>query len=226
MKNYIQIAGVHDSTDADVLVTAGVDAIGFPLRLYIHNPYLSEESAKKIIHRLHSHVKPVLITYLERSEEIVNFCNYLGVHWVQLHGDTPVKEVTRLRNKTSDFFIIKSLVISNDNLTQLEKAVEEYSPYVDAFITDTYDSSTGAKGATGRTHDWDISRKLVGLSERPVILAGGLHGGNISAAIRIVRPAGVDVHTGVKDKQMRNDPHRVSQFITTARKAFNKETIS
>jgi phosphoribosylanthranilate isomerase len=51
------------------------------------------------------------------------------------------------------------------------------------FITDTFDPSTGASGATGKTHDWDISKSLVQLSPKPVILAGGLNAENVYEAI-------------------------------------------
>jgi len=66
-------------------------------------------------------------------------------------------------------------------------------------ITDTFAPETGAAGATGRTHDWSVSRRLVELSERPVLLAGGLTAENVRRAILEVRLAGVDVHTGVEN---------------------------
>jgi phosphoribosylanthranilate isomerase len=58
MKNYTQIAGVHDIADAEIIVSSGSDAIGFPLRLDIHNPYLSESSAKRLF--TFSKIKPLL----------------------------------------------------------------------------------------------------------------------------------------------------------------------
>ena len=69
-------------------------------------------------------------------------------------------------------------------------------------------------------HDWAISRRLVELSTRPVILAGGLTAANVGPAIAAVRPAGVDVHTGVEDKNGRKDPHLVTRFVHEARRAF------
>ena len=223
MKNYTQIAGVHDIADAKIIVSSGSDAIGFPLRLDIHNPYLSESSAKEIIHFLKDKATPVLITYLDKADEIIEFCSYLRVTWVQLHGDIPTKEIARIKTAAHHLSIIKSLVIREDNLVLLEEAVEHFSPHVDAFITDTYDPATGATGATGLTHDWTVSRRLVELSERPVILAGGLHAGNVSEAIREIQPAGVDVHTGVKNGGMRNDLTKVNEFISNAQKAFNED---
>ena len=80
---------------------------------------------------------------------------------------------------------------------------------------------TGACGATGRTHDWSVSRKLVELSSRPVILAGGLMPDNVRQAIQQVRPAGVDAHTGVEGPDGRKDPAPIRRFVAEARAAFH-----
>jgi hypothetical protein len=53
-----------------------------------------------------------------------------------------------------------------------------------------------ASGATGKTHDWRVSRRLVEVADKPVILAGGLNPENVKRAILEVRPAGVDSHSG------------------------------
>jgi phosphoribosylanthranilate isomerase len=73
--------------------------------------------------------------------------------------------------------VIKSLVIGMRDDKELEAMLNELSPFVDAFITDTFDPKTGASGATGKTHDWRVSRRLVELADRPVMLAGGTNAG-------------------------------------------------
>ena len=97
-----------------------------------------------------------------------------------------------------------------------------FAPWIGAFITDTFDPSSGASGATGKTHDWKISRRIVQSSPKPVILAGGLHPKNIEEAIHRVRPAGVDVHSGVENQQGFKEYVKVQQFVTRARHAFEK----
>lgn len=94
------------------------------------------------------------------------------------------------------------------------------------FITDTFAPETGASGATGRTHDWLVSRRLVTLSERPVILAGGLTPGNVRRAILEVQPAGVDVHTGVEDTSGRKSGEKVTAFVAEARAGFEAVRIT
>ena len=116
--------------------------------------------------------------------------------------------------------VIKSLVIGMRDDKALEATLGELSPFVDAFITDTFDPKTGASGATGKTHDWRVSRRLVELSPRPIILAGGLTPENVRRAILEVRPAGVDSHTGVEDATGRKSREKVHKFLSEAHEAF------
>jgi phosphoribosylanthranilate isomerase len=118
--------------------------------------------------------------------------------------------------------IIKSLIVHENNLDDLINLAESLAPLVDAFITDTFDPITGATGATGKTHNWAISRALVEHAPKPVILAGGLTPGNVAQAICTVRPWGVDCHTGVEGRDGRKDYTLVRAFVMEAEKAFGK----
>ena len=100
--------------------------------------------------------------------------------------------------------------------------MERFAPLVDAFITHTLATTPGPSGATGKTHDWAISRRLVQASPKPVILAGGLNPGNVGAATRAVRPAGVDVHTGIEGENGRKRRDLTLRFVAEARAAFAK----
>ena len=68
-------------------------------------------------------------------------------------------------------------------------------------------------GGTGQTHDWAISRRIVDAVDCPVFLAGGLRADNVGAAIRAVRPFGVDICTGVRI-DYRLDPAKLEAFVT------------
>lgn len=218
--NLIQVAGVLDLDEAAMLMEEGVHQIGFPLRLMVHKEDLTDDQAAEIIGALPSPSPALLITYLTDAREILALCGKLGVRKVQIHSPVSVHEAGMLRESAPRFLIIKSLVVGQDNLSELERSVEELSPYVDAFITDTFDPATGASGATGKTHDWEVSRKLVEISPRPVILAGGLNPGNVRRAILHVRPAGVDVHTGVEGPDGRKDRRLVRAFVSEAGEAL------
>ena len=190
-ENLIQIAGMIDAAEAQMLQQCGIRYLGFPLRLPVHREDLTEQAAAAIIKTLAPPVYGVLITYLDEASEVAAFCHTLGARIVQLHGDIERDELKRLKTLDSNLTVIKSLVIGMGDDKALEAMLNELSPFVDAFITDTFDPKTGASGATGKTHDWRISRRLVELAEKPVILAGGLTPENVRRAILEVRPAGV-----------------------------------
>jgi phosphoribosylanthranilate isomerase len=197
-ENLIQIAGVIDAAEAQMLRQCGVRYLGFPLRLPVHREDITEEKAAAIIKSLAPPVFGVLITYLSEASEIAAFCHALGARIVQVHNDIDRDELKRLKTLDPNLTVIKSLVIGMRDDKALEATLSELSPFVDAFITDTFDPKTGASGATGKTHDWRVSRRLVELADRPIILAGGLTPENVKRAILEVRPAGVDSHPALK----------------------------
>jgi phosphoribosylanthranilate isomerase len=220
MHGIIQIAGVIDQKEAEMLVSAGVHQLGFPLGLAAHKEDIAEKDTAKIIGSLRPPVSAVLITYLNEAKKILDMCKRIGVAKVQLHGDVSNTEIIKLKSLAPDLGVIKSLIVRDHNLGELESSVSVFSPYVDSFITDTYDPVTGTCGATGKTHDWDISRRLVEISPRPVILAGGLRPENVRRAIARVQPAGVDAHTGVEGSGSRKDTDLVKRFVKEASEAF------
>jgi phosphoribosylanthranilate isomerase len=220
MSPIIQIAGVRDEQEATLLCRAPITHLGFPLRLPDGREDLSEAEAKAIISILDARVTAVLITYLDKSTEIIEVADYLGVGGVQLHGPLAEREVATLRAQRPHFFLIKSLIVRGGTMGDLTAEVARFHPVVDAFITDTYDPTTGRSGATGKTHEWGVSRRLVDLSPKPVILAGGLTPENVRTAVITVRPAGVDVHTGVEGPDGRKARTLVEQFVAEARDTF------
>jgi phosphoribosylanthranilate isomerase len=220
-ENLIQIAGVIDAVEAQMLQQCGVRYLGFPLRLPVHREDLTEQEAAAIIKSLTPPVFGVLITYLYEATEIAAFCHALGARIVQLHGDIERDDLKCLKTLDPNLTVIKSLVIGMRDHKALEATLRELSPFVDAFITDTFDPKTGASGATGKTHDWRVSRRLVELADRPIILAGGLTPENVKRAILEVRPAGVDSHTGVEDSTGRKSREKVQKFLSEANEAFD-----
>ena len=221
-KRFIQIAGVKDADEADMLINCGVNYLGFPLRLAVQDEDLAENEAAEIIKSLSPPQYGVLITYLDEADDIIYLIDKLGCSIVQVHGEISVEELTSLKSAKPDIAIIKSLIVSEDNLNELMNEVDKQTRYVDAFITDTYDHSTGASGATGKTHDWNVSRTLVDISSKPVILAGGLNEANVYEAIKFVNPAGVDTHTGVERQDGRKDERLTRIFVDEANRAFKE----
>jgi len=218
--NSIQVAGIADEREARMLIECGVDYLGFPVDVPVHHEGVTETDVARIIESIGLPDRVVLITYLERAEDIGALCRRAGAHIVQLHGDIEPSELEKLRRMAPGLRVIKSIIIGEPGRLDPGSDAAAMAAHVDAFITDTFDGSTGARGATGMTHDWEKSREVVERSPHPVILAGGLNPGNVQRAIRDVRPSGVDVHTGVEDTAGRKAPGLVRAFVSKARDAF------
>ena len=203
-----------------MLIAAGVHWLGFPLRLDFHSEDMTEAETAAAVRALSPTAQAVLITYLAQADDLAALCRRTGLCRIQLHGEIALPQLRRLRALAPDLFIVKSLVVGKRDPAGMEALMRSCAPYVNAFITDTHDPATGASGATGRTHDWEISRRLAAASNRPVILAGGLNPDNVRRAILTVRPAGVDAHTGVEDSDGRKDESLVRAFVREALAAF------
>lgn len=214
----IQAAGVHDLAEAQICLEAGADLVGIPLRLPVNEEDLSEEEAAQISRALPGNC--CLITYLDTPSEIVAFTKQLGVSWLQLHGDVDPAILPAVREALPGVILIKSLIVGRDPVEGLVRLIDECTPSVDAFITDTYNPETGAEGATGLAHDWAVSRHLVEHSRRPVILAGGLTAHNVAAAIRATGVRAVDAHTSLEDASGRKTAQHVAAFVEASRRAF------
>lgn len=77
-----------------------------------------------------------------------------------------------------------------------------------------------AASGAGECPDWERAAGLVQTAPRTrLVLAGGLHPGNVAAAIRQVRPWGVDVSSGVEAVRGQKDPDKIRAFIAAVRSA-------
>lgn len=98
--------------------------------------------------------------------------------------------------------------------------LQEY-PRAAALLLDGH--AAGEAGGSGKAFDWSL---LPGDLAQPVILAGGLHAGNVGAAIRIARPWAVDVASGVESAPGIKDAGKLRDFIAAVRAADEGDATS
>ncbi len=95
--------------------------------------------------------------------------------------------------------------------------INEYArKYADAAALLLDSHTAGQKGGTGVSFDWSGVPQS---ARPPVILAGGLRADNVAAAIRMVRPRGVDVSSGVECAPGIKDAAKMAEFVREVNRA-------
>jgi phosphoribosylanthranilate isomerase len=87
-------------------------------------------------------------------------------------------------------------------------------PHATGLLLDGH--AAGEAGGSGKAFDWSL---LPGELAQSLILAGGLHAGNVGDAVRTAHPWAVDVASGVESAPGIKDPLRLEAFIRAVRTA-------
>jgi phosphoribosylanthranilate isomerase len=213
---FLKICGIQTPAEADAAISAGATALGVLLGLtHVAEDQVTEDAARDIIRAIDSRAETVLVTHLLDQGRIAALAAAIGARAIQVHDDLPPEGMRRLRALAPGRRLIKAIHVTGPEA--LGK-VAAYAGLADALLLDS--RTADRLGGTGRTHDWSLSRAIVGASPVPVYLAGGLRAGNVRAAIDAVHPAGVDVNSGVEDGTGAKDPAAMRDFLRTARAAL------
>jgi phosphoribosylanthranilate isomerase len=206
----VKICGITTAADALAAIDVGANLLGF--NFYSKSPrHITEAEAAKIRPQLPKKVDAVGIFVNAPPADVAALCKLLKLDAVQLHGDESPKTVAEVARSIP---VYKAFRVEPDfPLGTLDEYPEAF-----AFLFDA--AYTGQYGGTGRTTDWDVARRAaVG---RRIILAGGLKVENVAAAVRIVRPYGIDVASGVESKPGKKDHGRMREFIEEVRRGERK----
>ncbi len=154
------------------------------------------------------------------AESILRIVGEAGVDVAQLHGDEPPAVVEAVAR--SGVRVIKALRadVGRPNGPAADW-VATARTFVDAGAAEILLDSRSADrpAGTGEVFNWDVARVVAETIDVPVVLAGGLHPGNVAEAIATVRPAGVDVISGVASDGDRKDAELMRAFVAAVRGA-------
>lgn len=215
---FIQIAGFRDVSEVRSALSAGANQVGFPLVLDHHTEELSASQVGEIVRSEVLYRSAVVITYATSLATLSLLLEQTSVNTLQIHAQADVGVLAELKKTHPKLSIIKSIVIGGNFAWR--SVLAEYKDFVDMFLTDTYDPKSGASGATGKTHDWDISSQICVASGKPVMIAGGLTADNVNEVILQTKPAGVDSHTGVENPDGTKSFNKMLAFVENAHTAF------
>lgn len=206
----VKICGITSAADAQAAIDAGANLVGF--NFYTKSPRCVDEAeACKIRAKLPKRVKAVGIFVNRLPADVITLQSRVDLDAVQLHGDETPETVAQIAPVVP---VIKAFRVEPEfPLATLDPYWQAFAFLFDAAHTDQY-------GGTGRTTDWDVA-KSAALKHR-IILAGGLKVENVAAAVRIVRPYGIDVASGVESSPGKKDHGLLREFIQEVRRAERK----
>ena len=224
----VQIYSLTDPDDVRMLVELGVDHIGLAPSGQGLRSELGHEECRALFDLLPPHVLGAALTVRTELDAIVAMADAVKpaiVHICSATDALSVEEQRRLRSLLPDGTrLMKAIEVGGpETADQALAAAERFAPVSDFLLLDTDDPDITGIGAAGRVHDWDVSARIVESvgGSVPVILAGGLSPDNVAAAIRHVRPAGVDsfTWTNTASDSRRKDLELVRGFVQEARRA-------
>ncbi len=221
----IQIYAFTDPETACAAVHLGVNYIGFVAGQYgIVDGELNFSEARAIVSSLPPKAVSVALTLSEDIKEILHMASEVRPDIVHISSDPDqvgVSAMKELRSRLNpDIRLLKAIPVMDDDSIVLAK---RFAAVSDLLLLDSKDQGLPGVGATGRTHNWNLSRRIVDAVSIPVILAGGLTAENVGAAIQKVRPWGVDSNTSTNlpGSQIEKDLKRIAAFIEAVHSAEN-----
>jgi len=200
----IKICGLTREEDVDAAVAAGADAIGFVF--YPPSPrYVTPARAAELVRCIPPFVDVVGLFVNEALESVEEVCRQVPINLLQFHGDEDPAYCRRFGRP----YLRAARVRPGLDLVEFAGSFpESRGLLLDAFVE--------GYGGGGHVFDWTlIPPGLPGF----LVLSGGLTPANVGDAVRRVRPAAVDVSSGVEMGKGIKDHAKIAAFVAAVRAA-------
>lgn len=212
-KLLIKICGLSTPDTMRAALDSGADMIG--LNFHPKSPrHVSVDLAIELAGQARGKAEIVALIVDWDESRVAALAERLRPDWLQLHGSETPEQVRALK-LTTGLPVMKALgIASPDDLA----AIEAWRGVADHILLDAKPPKDAAyPGGHGRPFDWTL---LAGLDPAlRFMLSGGLDASNVAQAIRIARPAGVDVSSGVERAPGVKDAGLIGDFVAAARAA-------
>lgn len=209
----IKICGINDRNGLDAALAARADMIG--LVFFPPSPRaLTPEAGARLASVARGHARVVALVVDADDTLLDEIAEKVAPDFFQLHGGESPAQVAEVRVRFGRP-VIKAIPVSGRSDLA---ALPAYEAVADRILFDAKPPRDATRpGGHGQPFDWSL---VAGIKyRRPVMLSGGLDPDNVAAAIRVVRPAGVDVSSGVEQAPGVKDPVKIRAFAEAVRAA-------
>lgn len=193
----VKICCISSIEEARLAVAYGAAAIGLVGRMPSGPGIITDE----LIHAIAKTVPPPTHTFLLTSEtttdNIIEHHKKVNTTTIQIVDALSGREYHKIREAIPNVQLVQ--VIHVLDVGSIKEAIE-ISEFVDAILLDSGNPNLPTKvlGGTGKTHNWDLSKKIREKISLPIFLAGGINKDNIKKAIEHVQPYGIDLCSSVR----------------------------
>lgn len=195
----IKVCGFTREADLDGALALGVDAVGFVL--YPPSPRaVTVARAAELARRVPPFVTRVGLFVNEDAAAVERAAREAALDLLQFHGDESAEYCERF-----GLPYIKAVRVRPE--TDLLECADRFRG-ARALLLDAWSE---AWGGSGKRFDWSLIPPSLPM---PLILSGGLDPDNVAEAVRNIRPAAVDVSSGVESAKGIKDVARVAAFIS------------
>lgn len=208
-----------NAEDALAAADAGADAVGFVF--YRQSPRnIDPEKVRAIVAQLPPQVEKVGVFVNESAEHVANIADRAQLTALQLHFNSSFanQDLQGWSPGNRKVYLALPAALFLDAGAQWGVSNQRSITFDAIFL----DSGTAEQpGGTGKAFDWQKAALLVEAMTKTakVVVAGGLNPINVGEAIRILKPWGVDVVSGVEAKPGKKDPKKVQAFIAAVRRS-------
>lgn len=214
----VQIYEVSNIKEAKKAAEAGVDHIGVVVGKGLFGNKLTPKEARRIFTSLPKGKKGIALSLsydLNEISEVIKKAKPDILHLCALPENLSPQDVISLKEKFPGLKVMRTIPVTGEESITL---AQKYDGIADYLLLDSHKKGDWQVGATGETHNWEISKRIVELVKIPVVLAGGLGPDNVEEAIKTVKPYGVDSKTKTdKPRGKGKDLAKVSEFVRRAK---------
>ena len=213
----LKVCCIQNRREIDLAVHHGASAVGLVSAMPTGPGVLADDEIADLLGRVPEGTDAFLLTSETDVGKLVGQARRFRPDVLQLVDRLSPRALRELRSRLPGLRLAQVVHVTGSEA--LEEALRVASG-VDMLLLDSGRPNAEEKelGGTGRTHDWSVSRRIRERVEVPVWLAGGLRPGNVAEAVRIVRPHGVDVCSGLRpDGELDGDA--LARFVAAARAA-------
>ena len=211
MRPRVKVCCIASVEEARAAVQCGAAAVGLVSEMPSGPGVIDEELIAEIAARVPPPVATFLLTCRQDAASLIEQQRRCRTNTLQLCDRVRTEIYGELRAELPGVSLVQVVHVTGEE--SLAEALE-VARHVDALLLDSGNQSLPVKelGGTGRTHDWRVSRRVVEASPVPVFLAGGLKAENVAEAVEAVRPFGLDVCSGVRERG-RLDAEKLKRFF-------------